>query len=170
MTGNCIGACEMLGLFLQQEGIKSYTAECQVFIKSENSYAFIGFDNANDLSQIDTHTVLIVLLEEPLLLDVSIAYALPAERPIILEKFNNSENSEFLGKYTLNSTVITYQAKKNLRLPNNLQKTLLQTIIAETKSVEQLRTFKIILFITAGISLINFTLNMILIILKLLYL
>jgi hypothetical protein len=38
MTGNCIGACEMLGIYLQELGIKSYTAETPVLIDISIGY------------------------------------------------------------------------------------------------------------------------------------
>jgi hypothetical protein len=166
MSGNCIGACEMLGIFFQEQGIKTYTTEVQVFIKNGSNYAFVGFDSILPTEQIDTHTVLVILLEVPIILDLSIPYALTEKHPIILERLNGGENADSLGKYEFENLSVTYQAKKNLRLPNNLQKSLLHTLLTNNKTSEKVDNLKILLYITAAGTIINFTLNMILVILK----
>jgi hypothetical protein len=170
MSGNCIGACEMLGIFFQEKDIRTYTAEAQVFVKRGSNYAFVGFDSILPAEQIDTHTVLVVLLEVPILVDVSIPYALSETHPILVERLNGGDSADSLGKYEFEDVSVIYQVKKNLRLPNNLQKNLLQTVLRDSKTLEKVDNLKILLYITAAGTLINFTLNMILIILKVIHL
>jgi hypothetical protein len=171
MSGNCIGATDIVGNMLYQKGIKSYVTECQVTIDNpESGTVLIGYDNflsEGETSQVDTHTVLIVVLEDAqLLLDMSIMYALPPSRPIILEKINGSA-PDIIAEYKFFDFNIVYNSKKTTKLPHLHQMNLVSNIIAERKNDKKIETLKTFIFISIALGVVNMTINLLLTYLKL---
>jgi hypothetical protein len=175
MSGNCVGAVDILGNMLYQRGIKSYVVECQVSVDSPVvGVSLIGYDNflTTDSSnpQVDTHTALIVILgDTQVLVDVSIPYALPSYHPVIVERLNGV-TPDVLSEYKFDDFNIIYTAKKSSKLPFLHQTNLVSALVGEKKNGERIDGLKKIIYVAIGISVINFILNTTLITLKLLFL
>lgn len=168
MSGNCIGSCEIIGNLLYQKGIKSYMIECQLSVDSINGTTLIGFDNflldGSNTNQIDTHTVLIVLIDDvQLLIDPSIQYALPPTHPIIVEQVNGS-TPEIISEYKFKETTLVYTSKKTNKLPSLKQANLLSSYINEHKNLKKIKQLNYFIYAVIGISVINFIINFILLI------
>lgn len=172
MQGNCVGACELLSSMLLHQGIESKIVECYVSIKNTNttppSYTFIGYDGLSQKEQIDVHTVVVTNTKNALLIDLSIANYLVPDVSYIVGKIN--DDSTVLAEYNVSGLEVRYNLKKHTKLPALHQKSILQRIKDEEAIKEKLRTLQIFVWIIATFAVINFTLNMTAIILKMIYL
>lgn len=172
MQGNCVGACELLSSMLLHQGIESKIVECYVSIKNTNttppSYTFIGYDGLSQKEQIDVHTVVVTNTKNALLIDLSIANYLVPDVSYIVGKIN--DDSTVLAEYNVSGLEVRYNLKKHTKLPALHQKSILQRIKDEEAVKEKLRTLQIFVWIIATFAVINFTLNMTAIILKMIYL
>lgn len=141
MSRNCIAASEIVGTLLYQRGIKSYVLECQATVDSPTTgyLDLVGYDSMFSLDfpedeQVDTHTVLIVLLEDTqLLIDVSISYALPDSHPYVVQRVNGT-SPEVIAESKFEDVSVVYTSKKNNRLPHIYQSNLLSSILGEYKN------------------------------------
>lgn len=174
MAGNCVGATDLLQNLLFQSGINSKIVEVQLTITKQVTqglpeYTFIGYDNLSFKGHLDTHVVLITETKTPLLIDFSIAHALNTEQQkyIVTEVLTDNE---YLADVKIDRTQLVYQTKKLSRFPLLHQKTLLDRIKIEEHTQSSLKWLKTFVLAACALSLINFTLNMILIVLKMLYL
>jgi hypothetical protein len=169
-VGNCIASSDILQNLLANSGIPSKIIECQVSIVREDNgqktYSFVGYDNYSYPGQIDTHTVVVTENENPILIDMSLGHMLPPSHPFVICKAN-SQNENGLASYSVNGTSLSYSIKKNIRLGAIHQKNLLQRIISEQNMEKSIKTLKMFIACAVGLGLINFTLNIILIILRL---
>lgn len=170
MNGNCIGSCEIIGNMLYQKGIKSYMTECQLSVDSElNGTNLIGFDNflldgSDYNSQIDTHTILIVLLDDAqIMIDASINYALPPSHPIIVERINGI-TPDIISEYKFKESSLVYTTKKSSKLPFLKQANLLSSYINEQKNIKKINELKNFIYILILFTLINFIVNLIILI------
>jgi hypothetical protein len=168
--GNCVASADIIQTMLSRSGIASKILECQVcVIKSENgmkNFLFVGYDNYSYPGQIDTHTVVITEDENPIMIDVSLGHVLPTNHQIIVEKANGLEPG-VIADFTIGNTRVTYSEKKNLRLAQVHQKNLLQRMIAEQNTEKTLKVLRTLILVAVTMSLINFTMNILLIILRL---
>ena len=171
---NCVGASEMLASLLLHEGIESKLVECYASIKDNRqtppAYTFIGYDGLLEKEQIDIHMVVVTKTKTPLLIDLSIPYALSQNTPYVIGKLIEQEDSRVLAEFTFDNIDIRYNLKKNIKLPALHQKSILQRIKDEESIKEKLKMLQIFVAVIAGFALINFTLNMIAVILKIKYL
>jgi hypothetical protein len=165
MSGNCIGSCEIIGNMLYQKGIKSYMIETQLTLtNSDGDTSLIGYDNflspdKDNLSEIDTHTVLIILLEDTqLLLDPSIGYLLPQTHLIILEKVNGT-TPDIIAEYFFKDLQLVYTSKAIAKIPYLTQQNLLSTILNENKNSKKIEKFSILIYGTIGLTLLNMIIN-----------
>ncbi len=169
-SGNCISAADIMQHLLSRVGIESEIVECQAALIRDDGktkdYVFIGYDNASYKGQIDTHVVLITKDENPILIDMSLGHLLPKDSPYIIERVNSEEPGK-IAEYNLENINITYFEKKNLKLPNIHQKTLLQRIVNDQNSEKLLKLLRILVMCAVTLGLVNFLLNVILIILRL---
>ena len=168
--GNCISSCDILQNVLSQVGIKSKIVECQaIAIKqndTEKNFFFVGYDGNANLGQLDTHTILIVEDIEPLLIDISIGHIFLPKNKIIIEKLN-SKKQGVIAEYQFENLTITYKEKLNIKLPAIHQKNLLQRIISDQNIERTIKTLKVFIICAVSLGLINFVLNITLIILRL---
>lgn len=168
--GNCISSCDILQNILSQVGIKSKIVECQaIAIKQNNTeknFFFVGYDGNANLGQLDTHTVLIVEDIEPLLIDISIGHIFLPKNKIIIEKLN-SKKQGVIAEYQFEDLTLTYKEKLNIKLPAIHQKNLLQRIISDQNIERTIKTLKVFIICAVSLGLINFVLNITLIILRL---
>jgi uncharacterized protein with NAD-binding domain and iron-sulfur cluster len=165
--GNCIAATEIIQSMLSQVGIQSRAVEVQLLITRKSNpeeFLFIGFDGTDFPGQVDTHMVLITETPQPILIDVSIAHVLPADRCYLIESVKSTNNS--LSEHQIENLSLVYQEKKNIRFPNIHQKTLITRIVDDQRVRNDLDRFKYLLTLSLTLTVINFILNSILLILK----
>lgn len=172
MQGNCVSSCDLVQNLLHQVGIKSRIVEVQLTVTKYHGettlpdHLFIGYDNLSFGGQVDTHTVVITDTEYPLLIDLSIAHVLENKK-YVLEVLD--DHSDFILDRELDSVKLTYQLKKTPRLPAIHQKTLLDRIIEEQQSKETMKWLKLLVAGTLGLTVINFMLNSVLLVLKVIF-
>lgn len=169
-AGNCISTADIVQHLVSHAGIKCKIVECQVcMIRNDGEtqdFLFIGFDGRSYPGQIDTHTVVITEDEEPLLIDLSLGHVMPKDKPFIVEKLNGSKLG-VIAEFNIGNINITYTEKKNIRLPAVHQKTLLQRLVTEQEMTKNISKLKIFVICAVSLGLINFSLNVILIFLRL---
>lgn len=169
-AGNCISTADIVQHLVSHAGIKCKIVECQVcMIRNDGEtqdFLFIGFDGRSYPGQIDTHTVVITEDEEPLLIDLSLGHVMPKDKPFIVEKLNGSKPG-VIAEFNIGNINITYTEKKNIRLPAVHQKTLLQRLVTEQEMTKNISKLKIFVICAVSLGLINFSLNVILIFLRL---
>lgn len=172
LQGNCVGACDLLSSMLLHQGIDSKIVECHVSVKNNNtsppSYTFIGYDGLSHKEQIDVHTVVVTNTKNMLLIDLSIALSLTSNVSYIVGKVVSDPHT--LGQYYFDGLEVRYNLKKNVKLPSLHQKSIIQRIKEEEAVKEKLRSLQIFVWIIAGFALVNFSLNVTQLIVKLLYL
>ena len=174
-VGNCVATCDIVQALLSQIGIKSKIVECQVCVvknvDGNRNYMFVGYDNYSYPGQIDTHTVIVTEDDNPILIDLTLGHHLPPDHQYIIERVGDSKTDssgkEVIAEYTFKNAEITYFVKKNLRLSNIHQKNLVQRIVREQQFETQMSFLTKMLYAALFLSLINFTLNVIMIVLSL---
>ncbi len=181
-AGNCVATCDIFQTLLSQLGIPCKIMECQVCITQEvdgnKNYMFVGYDNYSYPGQIDTHTIVVTEGENPIIIDLSLGHLLPSDKQYIIERVNtskkslSSEHKENAGKdvfaeFDFGSCGLTYYEKKNLRLPSIHQKNLIQRIVNEQNVEKSLDALKLFIIGALTLGIINFSLNIILIVLRL---
>lgn len=171
MAGNCISAAELISGLLNQLNIDSSIVECQLTMsrfKSDGKpeFFFIGFDNLGLQGELDTHVIVVTKTKTPFLIDVSISQYLPKSRPIIIgiAKLTTTENS--IAEIAFKDYKLIYTQKHNIKLPSLHQKNILQKIAEDNKIKKDISLLRTIVTVIATFSLINFTLNTIQVILK----
>jgi hypothetical protein len=168
--GNCVSSCDILQNVLSQIGIKSKIVECQAIAIRQNSneknFFFVGYDGNASLGQIDTHTIVIVEDEIPLLIDISIGHIFLPENKIVLERLNSNKPG-VIAEYQFGEYTLTYKEKLNIKLPAIHQKNLLQRIISDQNLEKTVKTLKVFIICAVSLGLLNFVLNVTLIILRL---
>lgn len=168
--GNCVASADIIQTMLARAGISSKILECQVsIIKNEQgakNFLFVGYDNYSYPGQIDTHTVVVTEEEHPIIIDLSLGHALPSHRQIIIDRANGIEPG-VIAEFKIDNVTVTYTEKKNLRLAQIHQKNLLQRMINEQNTEKRLAVLKMLIITAITLGLINFTLNITMIILRL---
>jgi hypothetical protein len=170
-ANNCIAASDMVQASLGLKGIKSRLVEVQLSMMriagEENSYMFIGFDNIVSTGQIDTHMVVVTDTPIPILIDLSLGKYLPVEAPFIMRPV--FPEGETIGEFEHFNIKLNYTYKKNIRFPQLHQKYLIQRMQDETEVKKTILFIKIMVICAIGLSGVNFVLNSILILLKVIY-
>lgn len=177
-SGNCVATCDILQTLLAQIGIPSKIMECQVSvvreINGDKIYNFVGYDNYSYQGQIDTHTVIVTDDENPILIDMSIAHLLPENQKYVIEYLEKKpplKESKFdkntLGDFKYGDCSVTYMEKSSIRLPSVHQKNLLQRIVSEQNLEKRMDILKYLVIGSVTLGLVNFSLNVILIVLRL---
>ena len=183
-AGNCVATCDIFQTLLSQLGIPCKIMECQVCITQEfegnKNYMFVGYDNYSYPGQIDTHTIVVTEGENPILIDLSLGHLLPQDKQYVIERvYSNGKNRNISGdreenhgkdvfaEFDFGSCALTYYEKKNLRLPSIHQKNLIQRIVNEQNVEKNLGILKMFIIAALSLGVINFSLNIILIVLRL---
>jgi hypothetical protein len=132
---------------------------------------FVGYDNYSYPGQIDTHTIVVTEDDNPILIDMTLGHHLPQDHQYIIERISdskkNTDGKEIIAEYTFKNAEITYFAKKNLRLANIHQKNLVQRLVDEQKFKATMSFMQKMMYVTLGIALVNFLLNVVMIVLRL---
>lgn len=169
---NCIAACDILQASLHTVGIKSKIIEVQLNIfrddgSDKKDYLYIGYDGATFPGEIDTHVVVITETKEPILIDLSLGHVLPSNKNRILTKCNPS--NKYLAILDVENLKLSYFIKSNVKLPYLHQKNLVERMIEDNKTRNTVEQLKVFIYFLMGLSIINFTLNSILLILKMIF-
>ena len=172
LSQNCIAATEIISSMRLHEGIVSKTVECCLTVRNNTttpaSYTLIGYDGIAQQSQIDVHLVLVTETETPLLIDASIQYALPEDTHYIIAPISK-DNTEVLAEFSKDGFELRYTEKRSPKIPALHQKSILQKIKNDEIVKEKLKLLQTGVFVIGGFALVNFTLNMIAIVLKIIY-
>jgi hypothetical protein len=170
--GNCVASCDIIQTILTQNGVPCRIVECQVAVikeheSGEKQYYFVGYDNYSYPGQIDTHTVVITDDKNPILIDISLGYIFtPVMNNVIVERLNSTKLG-IMAEYHMKDIRLTYHEKKNLKLPSIHQKNLMQRIVGEQNLEKSLAGLKYFVIAALSLGLINFTLNIVIVILRL---
>lgn len=168
LAGNCIAAAEMVSLMLYQKGVEASVMECQVSIKKVNEdgseqYSFVGFNGMGlGSNAVDTHAVAVVKGREPILIDLSIWTQLPGEHPFIVERVSPATDG-LIGDYDYGDFRVTYTPKKDVRLPNLHQRSVLDRLRAEELIKAKLGWVAYVAMGALGVGLINTILNVVIV-------
>lgn len=169
---NCIASADILQASLQTVGIKSKILEVQLNVfrddgTNNKDYLYIGYNGTTFRDEIDTHVVVITETKEPILIDLSLGHILPSDKNRVITKCNPSNNH--LASLDIGSLKLSYFIKTAIKLPHIHQKNIIERMIEDRKTrdiVEQLRFFT---FFVMTLSIINFTLNSALLVLKMIF-
>jgi hypothetical protein len=170
-VGNCVAAADVMQHLITHAGIPCKIVECQACLIKTNpdstqEYIFVGYDHKSYPGHIDTHAIVVTTDEHPLIVDLSLAHVLPHDKPYVVERLNGEGQGD-LGEYNIENVNITYQEKKNIRLPSMHQKSLLDRILYEQKvqtDVDNIRWFALG---AAGFSVVNMVLILTILFIKL---
>lgn len=176
-SGYCISMSDMVRTLLIQKGIDTDIIECKLTILGQNppGMTLIGHHglrkttNLNDADDIDTHVVCITKTQIPMLLDLSIFNCRP-EIPFICERLNgsnvpniNDQSSDTIAKYEFDSSVWIYQTRETQRIPRQHQISIIDRIKTDIRVSNDIKWLKILNYLGISISLINFTVNLVII-------
>lgn len=173
---NCIAASDIMQAALNSIGIKSRIVEVQLSlfrnVEGASDYYFVGYDNSTFNGQIDTHVVVITETDIPYLIDMSLGNMMPENNQYLILPIFQSEkkNNDVIIDTKVSNISITYTYKKNIRLANLHQKSILDRIFEDAKTQESLKYLKLLCTISICLGSVNFALNVILILLKAIYL
>ena len=169
LGGNCITAADMVQTMLSQVGIQSEIVECQLCIYRRGEaveFFFVGYDNTAFNGQVDTHMVVVTKTPIPVLIDLSVSHLMPSDRPFVVDSVSTSDPS-IVTEHDYGNVKLTYQTKKQIKVPHLHQKTLLTRFTEELELKKTLFSLKNFVWIGVGLGLFNLLMNSILLILKL---
>jgi hypothetical protein len=163
LSGNCVSAAELICNSCLQIGIPAKIIECQLAISKTHDdgrpeFVFIGYDNLNYQGQVDTHMVALVLTEIPMIIDASISYLLPRDRPVLVERAD-AVDPDVIGNFEFGDAKLTYTPKKIVRYPNLHQKNILIKALEEQKFLKEFSFFKLLVLGSLFFGFINFLAN-----------
>ncbi len=173
-AGYCLGMSDIVQKMLENKGIKSRIVECKLIVLKKNppSMHLIGQNTiftegniAKDQTKVDTHVVIITDTKIPMLIDTSIGHV-NEKIPYVCGEINGKEN--VLAEYKIDDSEWVYLKKPIEVLPELHQKSLLERIRTDTTVANTLQFMKYIVIALIAMSLINFSLNVTTIVLKLL--
>lgn len=173
MAGNCLSACDIIQNMLSAAGVDSKIVECQAaVVRSEDDFRdfyFVGYNKFTGglEDQIDTHVVVVTNTEPPVLIDAALGDAAGEQNRIIVRPLTELD-PEVIGKFHMGDTQVTYTMKKQLRLPELHQKTLVERIMDTRQQVRRTQFVNRLLWGIGALTLINVIANTVLITIKLL--
>jgi hypothetical protein len=174
LPGNCILASDLIQNMLYSHGVNAKTVEVEVIftrIQQEegiNVTHLLGYDNKNTTGNMfDTHVVVITQTNPPILVDATIFDILGVENLVIVEPLDKeADNSEILCELEVNGFNLVYRIKKNIKLPSFHQKDLVAKLKRELQIEKSIDFLKSLVFIAASVTVVNFIVNMLLIVLN----
>lgn len=174
-AGYCLGMSDIIQKLLESKGVKSRIVECKLIVLKKNppGIHLIGqngiYSEGNlDRNQVkvDTHVVVITDTRIPMLIDTSIGHV-SEKIPYVCGEVNGKDN--VLAEYKVDDSEWVYLKKPVEVLPELHQKSLLERIKTDVNVANTLQFLKYIVIALICMSLINFTLNVTTIVLKLLH-
>jgi hypothetical protein len=174
-AGYCLGMSDIMQKMLEARGVKSDIVECKLLVLKKNppGIHLIGQDKIftdgnvdSGKTKIDTHVVLITKTKIPMLIDTSIGHISP-NIPYVCGAVNGKNHT--LAEYNIDDSEWVYLKKPVEVLPELHQKSLLERIRTDFEVAHTLKLMKYIVIGLIGMSVINFTLNITTVVLKILY-
>jgi hypothetical protein len=160
---------------LQNKGVKCKIVECKLIVLKKNppGMHLIGQNNIfsegnikDNQSKVDTHVVIITDTKIPMLIDTSIGHVNP-KIPYVCGEVNGKNN--VLAEYKIDDSEWVYIKKPIEVLPELHQKSLLERIKTDANVANTLQFMKYVVIALICMSLINFSLNITTVVLKLIY-
>lgn len=173
-AGYCLGMSDIIQKLLESRGIKSKIVECKLIVLKKNppGIHLIGqngmYSEGNlDKNQVkvDTHVVVITDTKIPMLIDTSIGHV-SEKIPYVCGEVNGKDN--VLAEYKIDDSEWVYLRKPVEVLPELHQKSLIDRIRTDIDVARSIKFMKIIITCIICFSVVNFTLNVTSIVLKLL--
>lgn len=173
-AGYCLGMSDIIQKLLESKGIKSKIVECKLIVLKKNppSMHLIGQDGIfsqgnidNSETKVDTHVVVITDTKIPMLIDTSIGHV-SEKIPYVCGEVNGKNNT--LAEYNVDEIEWVYIKKPVTVLPELHQKSLIDRIKTDIDVAKSIKFMKIIITCIICFSVVNFTLNVTSIVLKLL--
>ena len=156
---NCISGSEIIQKSLEAVGIKSRSIECTVTLINQNQeFAFVGFDDVSFEGEIDTHVVVVTNTIPQILIDTSIARYLPDNHPVVIEAINSTD-PDVISEFNIQGVKITYNIKKNIKLPHLHQQTLIERYNYEKTTSRNIKILKYIIFSAIFLGCLNLFFN-----------
>jgi len=173
LQGNCVSACDIIQNMLNFYGVSAKTVECQLMAVKENNqtkdFCFVGFDEiGRGNNSVDSHVVVVTLGNQPVLIDAAIGNLLPGDNQIVVRKLT-SVDPDIIGEFKLDDVTLTYQNKKQIKLPELHQKNLIERLKEQTKVNEKINTLNKWVIIGLAIGGINILFNFTLLTLRLIF-
>lgn len=174
-TGYCLGMSDIVHKLLESKGIKSKIVECKLIVIKKNppNIFLIGQngiytegDIAKNHTKIDTHVVVVTDTKIPMIIDTSIGHV-SENIPYVCGEVNGKNN--VLAEYKIDDAEWVYLRKPVEVLPELHQKSLLDRIKTDVNVSNTLQFLKYVVIALICMSVINFTLNVTTIVLKLLF-
>lgn len=178
LNGNCVSAADLIQNALDTMGVKSRILECSLIVTHNINSAsngqkqshFVGFNffTSQDPNSVDTHAVTLVEAEIPFIVDASVGYLINNPKLVVVAPLSNRDPDVIADQHTEEHT-LTYRVKKNIRLTNIHQKTLLERTLSDQKTRKDVTTLGWLVRILIGVGVFNMIANTWLVILKFMY-
>lgn len=172
--GNCISASDIIQHILDFYGVKSKLVECQVMMikgidSPEKDFRFVGFNNVGlSPNTIDTHVVVVTESMPPVMIDGSLGNYLGEKNSLFIRELK-PHGGNVMGEFLVDDLSITYQSKKDIKIPGLHQKNIIDRIEDELKVKERIKSLYVFVYILIAMSVTNMILNVALIILKMIW-
>ena len=172
--GACLAASEAIQALLHTKGIKSSVFECRAVVvnrKNVNSEIFfVGFDSLDVVSEGDTDTHFVVLVEaaQPFIVDASIGELMGNHRLVIVAPLSSTD-PDIVAEASFQDAKVTYRVKKHLRFEAIHQKTMMEKLDIDKQTRNQVSKLSLVVKVLIGIGIFNAVMNITLIVLKNLY-
>lgn len=173
--GNCISASDIIQHILEFYGVKSKLIECQVMIikgteDTNKDFRFVGFNNVGiGPNSIDTHMIVVTETTPPIMIDGSLGHYLGEKNYIFIRELKSQVSPGVMGEFVVDDFSLSYQAKKEIKMPMLHQKNIVDRIEEDIKTRSKIKSLFIFFFILLGVTLFNMVLNITIVILKLIW-
>lgn len=175
LNANCLAAGEMIQNALDSSGVRSKIVECNLLISKDaktpyiKPIHFVGYNFiGRGPNAVDTHVVVLVEAQTPFIVDASIGYLMQEPKLVIVAPLSNRD-PDILAEQVHNDYSLTYRVKKNIRLTNLHQKTLLDRVLEDQKIRKDVGVLGWLVRILIAVGVFNMIANTWLIILKFMY-
>lgn len=174
-AGYCLGMSDIVQKMLAHKGVKSKIVECKLIVLKKNppSMHLIGqnkifneIDISKDEVKVDTHVIIVTDTKIPMLIDTSIGHV-NEKIPYVCGEVNGKEN--VLAEYKIDDSEWIYLKKPIEVLPELHQKSLIDRIRTDVDVAKSIKFMKYVVIGLICMSLINFTLNITTVVLKLIF-
>ena len=175
LPGNCILASDLIQNMLYSQGVNGKTVEVEVIfsrlqedVNRVEVTHLLGYDDkllSSDMT--DTHAVVITKTEPPILIDATISHIIGINDLVIVKHLDKKyDDPNVICELEANGYNIVYRIKKNIKLPTYHQKDLLEKMKRDIMTEKSIDFLKNLVFIAASVSVVNFIINMLLIMLN----
>jgi len=176
LSHNCVLASEMIQNMLYSYGVSSRCVEVTLMVSksmpdgSRNIHA-VGYDGFLGNEKVDTHVIVVTQTQPSIMIDASVGYLFNDPKHVIVQELTVQDDPDIVCSIAPQpGSEMTYRLKKNIRLATFHQRNLVDRIRQEYDLLRNVHWLKIAVMVSLGLSVINFILNAILVMLKITYL